>query len=708
MNQNRSFLYPYTTQIHLTKIASHLLATGVLTCSLSVTSAFAIGVNVKDGINANDTIEEVFVTAFRSPVSVSDYAGNITVIDQQTLQEQAASHIQQALARVPGVDFHRNSGQEYLPAVRSPVLTGAGACGSFLIAEDGIPLRPAGFCNVNELFESHWQQAQSVEVIRGPSAALYGTNALHGIINVRTPDPGNQQTRIGLDVGSLDYYQTHIAHSSEQLALSTSVTDDQGFRDDYRVEQQKLSGKYRWASEVLSVTSGMTMVNLNQETAGFIEGTNAYKDTRIARSNQNPEAYRDAYAVRAWTRIENEDSGWVVTPFARKSQMDFLQHFLPGTPLEENGQTSLGVQSSWRFERGDNQLIVGIDGEWADGWLKQSQQNPTEGSDFLQETIPQGQHYDYTVISNQLSPFAHWQHRINERLQLGLGLRYEWLEYDYDNRLLDGRTRDDGSECGFGGCRYSRPADSTDSFENLSPKLSLAYQLAPEHSLFASLARGYRAPQAVELYRLQREQQITDLDSEQLDSLELGVRHQGQQLQYELVAFAQKKRHLIYRDSDFFTIADGRSKHWGLELALAYAINPSVAVRAAVTRARHQYDHNDPDSGIVKGNDIDTAPHHFGNLTLAWTPSNAIKLDLEWQRLGGYYTDPENQHSYSGHNLINLYSHFAISSKVTLGAQVQNLTDRRYADRADYTSFSGDRYLPGAPRSVLLSVTLDW
>ena len=47
-------------------------------------------------------------------------------------------------------------------------------------------------------------------------------------------------------------------------------------------------------------------------------------------------------------------------------------------------------------------------------------------------------------------------------------VRTERLNYDYDNLMLDGRTRADGSACGFGGCYYSRPADTDISFSDNS------------------------------------------------------------------------------------------------------------------------------------------------------------------------------------------------------------------------------------------------
>ena len=90
---------------------------------------------------------------------------------------------------MPGVFIHRNNGQDHLTAIRSPVLTGGAGAGSFLYLEDGVPLRAAGFANVNGLFESMSEFAGGMEVIRGPGSVLYGSNAVHGLINVLTPAP---------------------------------------------------------------------------------------------------------------------------------------------------------------------------------------------------------------------------------------------------------------------------------------------------------------------------------------------------------------------------------------------------------------------------------------------------------------------------------------------------------------------------------------
>ena len=66
-----------------------------------------------------------------------------------------------------------------------------------------------------------------------------------------------------------------------------------------------------------AITSTLAFSNLNQETAGYITGKDAYKDDQLKDSNPNPEAYRDAKSVRWASRIDyrvDEGQRFSVTP----------------------------------------------------------------------------------------------------------------------------------------------------------------------------------------------------------------------------------------------------------------------------------------------------------------------------------------------------------------------------------------------------------
>ena len=139
---------------------------------------------VQTGKIETPLIEELIVYGSRTQTAASALPGSAYKIGTEDLALTRHRHIADSLVRVPGVWLSRGNGQEHLTALRSPVLTGAGACGAFLMAEDNIPLRAAGFCNVNQLFEATSELAGRIEVLSGPQSVLYGSNALHGVINV--------------------------------------------------------------------------------------------------------------------------------------------------------------------------------------------------------------------------------------------------------------------------------------------------------------------------------------------------------------------------------------------------------------------------------------------------------------------------------------------------------------------------------------------
>jgi len=68
--------------------------------------------------------------------------------------------------------------------------------------ENGVPIRPVGFCNVNEMFEINTEQADSIEILRGPSNSLYGSSAVHGAVNVlQAAQADRPELRGGIDAG---------------------------------------------------------------------------------------------------------------------------------------------------------------------------------------------------------------------------------------------------------------------------------------------------------------------------------------------------------------------------------------------------------------------------------------------------------------------------------------------------------------------------
>src|SRR5512135_2422250 len=140
---------------------------------MALRSAILCSVLVTTAAARATALEEIVVTATRRPLPAHDVPLSLGAVGGDELRLLGSTHHAEALNRLPGVIIQRGSGQESLTAIRSPVLTGAGSCGAFLLLENGIPIRPVGFCNVNELLEVNTEQASAIEVLRGPGTALY-------------------------------------------------------------------------------------------------------------------------------------------------------------------------------------------------------------------------------------------------------------------------------------------------------------------------------------------------------------------------------------------------------------------------------------------------------------------------------------------------------------------------------------------------------
>jgi len=676
----------------------------------SAFSVAALGIAASLFAAGAESLEEVIVTAKRSPEALLDHAGSATRIGPAAIELVGPTHSSEILNRAPGTLIQHGSGQESLTALRSPVLTGAGACGAVLVLEDGIPIRPVGSCNVNELFEVNIEQAAAVEILRGPGSALYGSSAVHGIINVIPPLPAELPALgLALEAGSDDYFRVRLAASTESdgrgLGIALHATDDGGWRDSSGFSEQKLNAAWTQALSSGALTLRLAATRLDQETAGFIIGEDAYRDPALARSNPNPEAYRDADSLRVTLHYRNE-RGFEWRGYLRSSRMDFLQHFLLGQPVEDNGQDSAGLMLSvTRADVAGGELLLGADAEIAISTLLQFQDGPTTGGSPAANAIrPAGKHYDYEVNSRVLAAYAQWERPLAPHWSLEAGARLEQLHYDYDNRMIDGNTDEAGVPCP-GGCLYSRPADRSDDFTNFAPRLGLVWRPADGIAAYLSLARGFRAPEITELYRLQRQQSVADLDSERADAAELGLRWRGASASVDIAAFQMDKHDVILRDSAGLNISGGRTRHRGLEYDLGWTFAEGWTIEGSGSYARHEYRFTaavEQGEQITSGNEIDTAPRELHALRLRRAARN-LTAELEWLYVGDYWTNAANTARYGGHDLMNLRLSWRPHAAWLIALRLTNLADTAYADRADF-AFGSDRYFPGRGRAVFFEL----
>jgi outer membrane receptor protein involved in Fe transport len=646
--------------------------------------------------------DEIVVTAERRAQLAAEVPASVARLGEDEIDRIGADHASEIFARVPGVLIHRGSGQEHLTAIRSPVLTGGAGAGSFLFLENGVPLRSAGFANVNALFEAHTEIASAIEVLRGPGGPLYGANAVHGVVNVLTPAPSEELSGSLAVSGDTVKRFKGVAEISDSFGGhgvygGLSLSSEHGFRADSGLDQQKATVRHDWAGSAVSVSTILSAINLNQETAGFLVGPDAYLDPVLRRGNDNPEAFRDARAVRLASRIDIEAADNVevsVTPFARYTEMAFLLHFFPSKALEENAHWSVGAQSAVYAHLSEGlAVIAGLDVEHTYGDLSEAQSIPTIG------TFTQGVHYDYAVVADSLSGFAQVSYDITSRLRATAGARLDYTRYDYDNRTADGIVG-----------RFLRPPDGVDEFVTASPKATLLYE-TDTGAIYVSYARGARPPQTTDLYRLQINQTADGADPEFVDSFEIGWRGAvGDFAQLDLAGYFMKKRNFFFRDADGFNVDDGKTRHVGAEAALTVRPHAALTLDLNAGYGRHTYRFDRPvlslpqaSEAISFGDDVDTAPRWLAGGRLLWTPDPGFEAEAEWVFVGGYFTDAANTQTYPGHQVLNLRAALRLSEHMQLTAVVRNLLDTLYAERADF-AFGEERYFPAEERTIGLGL----
>jgi outer membrane cobalamin receptor len=124
-------------------------------------------------------LDEVVVTANREGVKRSLAPIAISAISSKTIKDAKAISIDQLLNKVSGVNMVNLGNEQHQMSIRQPMTTKS----LFLYLDDGIPIRTSGLFNHNALLEINMANVRNIEVIKGPSSSMYGSEAIGGVVN---------------------------------------------------------------------------------------------------------------------------------------------------------------------------------------------------------------------------------------------------------------------------------------------------------------------------------------------------------------------------------------------------------------------------------------------------------------------------------------------------------------------------------------------
>lgn len=396
-----------------------------------------------------EQLMDVEVTSVsRTRERLGDAAAAVYVVTNEEIRRSGATTIPDALRGVPGLHVAQRSASSWAVSAR-----GFSSVNSekLLVLSDTrslyTPLFSGVFWDVHDLL---LQDVERIEVIRGPGAALWGSNAVNGVINIITRNSRDTQ----------GWYAEAVAGTEEELTASARYGGALGSQGSFRVfgkyserdgthhpgnnnddawDMGRIGVRADWA---LSATDDLTLQAAAHD--GQV-GLNAPSIVVIGRPSPPQPLRTDvsgAHALARWTRTLDEDTRWRVRFYYDRSRRDDPSF------LDELDTFDLDLQHGFRLAA--HEMLVGLN------YRQTENRNRGRGVFNLEPASSQD-----TVISG----FIQDQIAVTETVRVTIGTKLEENEYS--------------------------------DFE-IQPNLRVAWQVAPSHVLWSAVSRAARVPTRLE------------------------------------------------------------------------------------------------------------------------------------------------------------------------------------------------------------------
>ena len=432
-------------------------------------------------------------TASLHAESVERAPATVRVITQQQIQERGYRTLEDVLKGLPGVDVlnHVHSDSKNIVTLRG--ITGNN---KFIILQDGVRISsPTGETSLQVSENYPLYMAKQVEVLSGPASALYGADALTGVINIITEEPTREGTLRGSFAGGdFNTYQLSFfggKRFSDAVALSLGGhyqrSDGAPLSEKYPTEfATTLPGGAPYQPKFWSFSSFAKLELWEDLTLGWNQSflTTSLADAELPGTTttyegppENPTSLLTAYAKYKF-RAGGSVSGEVQANYSRYERLPysgyrnaFTSNFTP--PYVQAFKYAYGekvqVEPRVTLELEKHILTAGLTADY--NYVIPKTVDLTTPYDTSKGPGNQGQNYLGSTIPAQIfheesynaGMFLQAQTDWTDRLSSTVGLRF-----DYNSQ--------------FG--------------ETVNPRVGLVFQQSPDTTWKALYGRAYLAPSA--------------------------------------------------------------------------------------------------------------------------------------------------------------------------------------------------------------------
>lgn len=647
------------------------------------------------------------VTGSRSVSRSFDLPYSVDSISREQISDgQLGINASEALARVPGlvVQNRQNYAQDLQISSRGfGARSALGVRGIKLIA-DGIPAStPDG---QGQAATFNLDTAERIEVLRGPAATLYGSNA-GGVIQMFSRN-GEGPPRIGAETlfGSDGLNKNHLsaegAVDGAGFVLDASRMDTDGYRDHSSARRDQTFAKLnvepdddsKLALIYSSLEQNGTQDPLGQTWAGYkadprsVTSNALTYNTRKSIDHQQLGMNYERYIGDATLQV-NAYTG-------RRSVIQYLS--IPkGVPSNERGggvvqfdRKFYGAGVRWMQPiasvPGELMIITGLD-------FDQSEDSRHGYKNYNGNTLGVKGELRRNEIdtARSLDPYiqANWA---IDRWTLQAGLRHSTMELDVDDQFLS-----------------NGDASGSKTYQKNTPSMSVMYAFTPDLHGYVSAGKGFETPTQAELAYAPGDVEGFNFGLKPAESTqyEVGLKAQINNstrvnaavfqitTDDELVVTASKDGRTSYQNA-------GRTLRRGFELGIESQLSEQWSANLAYTRLQATYDSDFSNNGksIDKGNYLPGVPQTLLFAELNWKPRDWLSTAVEGMYRSKIYVEDTNQERAApGYSVFNWRARFEQKVEHWTFHQtlrLDNLLDRQYVGSV-IVGDSNQRYYEAAP-----------